>query len=405
MRVPSWRWLRNKRVMAALAVVLAAGAGVGSWLATSSSAAPTTTTTIVTAAYGTVEQTASATGTIEPISQADVDFAVAGQVTAVDVSVGQTVTVGQTLATIDPTALEADLDSAQATLDADKSKLSSDTSDGAPSQELTADQAAVTAAQSAVTSAQDSLDDATLTAPLAGEVAEVNLAIGQQVSATGGGNTSDNTGNTGSSSSSFGASGASSSSSGSGGSSSSSQIVIVDTSSWLVDASVDDSSIGEIQQGDQANIVPEGSETTVYGTVGSIGLIATSSSGVASFPVTVDVTGNPSGLYTGMTADLTIVVKELSDVLTVPTAALRYENGGTYVELVQNGKDVLQPVTVGTSSGGESQITSGLAAGDQVVETFVRSTSTGASGTGSGFRFGGGLGGFGGSGLGGFGGG
>jgi len=345
---------------------------------------------VVTASYGTVSQTASATGTIEPASQADVDFAVAGQVTAVDVSVGQTVSAGQTLATVDPSALQADLDAAEATLDSDESKLSSDTSSGAPGEELTADQAAVTAAKSAVTSAQDSLNDATLTAPIAGEVAEVNLAVGQQVSGTGG--TGGNTGNSGTSnSSSFAEADSGATSSGTNGSSSSSsgdQIVIVDTSSWLVDASVDDSSIGEIEQGDQADIVPEGSDTTVYGTVGSIGLIASSSSGVASFPVTVDVTGDPSGLYTGLTADLTIVVKQLSDVLTVPTAALRYENGGTEVEMVQNGRDVMQPVTVGISSGGEAQITSGLVAGDQVVETFVRST-TGRSGTG-GFEFPGG---------------
>jgi len=210
------------------------------------------------------------------------------------------------------------------------------------------------------------------------------------VSGTGG--TGGNTGNSGTSnSSSFAEADSGATSSGTNGSSSSSsgdQIVIVDTSSWLVDASVDDSSIGEIEQGDQADIVPEGSDTTVYGTVGSIGLIASSSSGVASFPVTVDVTGDPSGLYTGLTADLTIVVKQLSDVLTVPTAALRYENGGTEVEMVQNGRDVMQPVTVGISSGGEAQITSGLVAGDQVVETFVRST-TGRSGTG-GFEFPGG---------------
>lgn len=405
MTVPGRRWLGHKRVLIAVAVVLAAGAGVGGWLATTSSATPasTTTTSIVTASYGTVSQTASATGTIEPASQADVDFAVAGQVTAVDVSVGQTVAAGQTLATVDPSALQAELDSARATLESEESKLSSDTSSGAPSQELSADQAAVTAAESSVTSAQDDLDDATLTAPIAGEVAEVNLAVGQQVSASGGGasSSSDFTG--------LGdASSTASDDSGTGSSGSSDEIVIVNTGSWLVDASVDDSSIGEIQQGDQADIVPEGSDTTVYGTVGSIGLIASSSSGVASFPVTVDVTGDPSGLYTGMTADLTIVVKELTDVLTVPTAALRFDNGATDVELVRNGKDVLQPVTVGTSSGGEAQITSGLSAGDQVVETVVHFARTGTSGSGrtSEFPGAGGFGGsgFGGSGFGGFGG-
>ncbi len=412
MNVPGRRWLRSKPVLVAVVVVLAAGAGVGIWLATSGSSSPTltTTTSIVTASYGTVSQTASASGTIEPASQDDADFAVSGQVTAVDVSVGQTVKAGQTLATVDPSSLEADLASAQATLDSDEAKLDSDdSSSSTPSEQLTADKAAVTAAESSVTSAQDQLDDATLTAAIAGTVAEVNLAVGQQVSGTG----SSSSDNAGSSADNFADSSSDSSSSDSSSSSSSDQIVIVNTGSWEVSASVDDSSIGDIATGDQVDIDPEGSSTDVYGTVASIGLIASQSSDVATFPVTVDVTGDPSGLYTGMSANLTVVVKELTDVLTVPTAALRYDDGTTEVEVDRDGSHVLQAVTVGTTSGTEAQITSGLTNGEQVVETVVHfsgirpsgSNSTGSSEFPGGFGGGGfGGGGFGGGGFGGSGG-
>ena len=45
---------------------------------------------------------------------------------------------------------------------------------------------------------------------------------------------------------------------------------------------------------------------------------------MATFPVVIDVTGDPSGLYAGSTADVTIIVKQLNNVVEVPTAAITY---------------------------------------------------------------------------------
>ena len=51
----------------------------------------------------------------------------------------------------------------------------------------------------------------------------------------------------------------------------------------------------------------------------------------------------------------------------VPTdRAAPHVAGATYVEKVTGGKAVQTTVTVGISAGGETQITSGLASGDQV---------------------------------------
>ena len=66
---------------------------------------------------GTIQQTVASSGTIEPASQANLNFAVSGTVTAVDVKAGQTVTAGQVLATVDTTALSEDVSAAQAQLD------------------------------------------------------------------------------------------------------------------------------------------------------------------------------------------------------------------------------------------------------------------------------------------------
>ena len=142
----------------------------------------------------------------------------------------------------------------------------------------------------------------------------------------------------------------------------------------------------------------------------SIGLIATESSNVATFPVVIDVTGTPSGLYAGSTADVAIIVKQLNNVVEVPTAAINYSNSGqTTVTQVKAGKDVTTSVTLGQAASGETQITGGVTAGDQVVERVVKFTGVpGGSRTGGLGGFGGAGGGFGGTGrfpAGGFGGG
>ena len=111
---------RRKWWIVAAAVIVLTGAGVGTWLATrstsSGAAGIVTTSSIKTVTTGTVSQTVAATGTIEPATTADENFAVSGKVTAVDVTQGQVVTEGQTLATVDPTTLDATLAQAQATL-------------------------------------------------------------------------------------------------------------------------------------------------------------------------------------------------------------------------------------------------------------------------------------------------
>lgn len=166
---------------------------------------------------------------------------------------------------------------------------------------------------------------------------------------------------------------------------------------------MDDTEIGEIQIGDQATITPEGSSTNVYGQVASVSVMASQSSGVASFPVVIDVTGSPSGLYPGATADVSIVVKELQNVLVVPTAAIRFSGGGTAVEVDQNGNYVTKAVTLGTASGGNTQVLSGLSASERVVEQIVTPTGRFGGTTGGGGRnfTGGGFPGFGGGGFGG----
>ncbi|HVA06855.1 MAG TPA: biotin/lipoyl-binding protein, partial [Acidimicrobiales bacterium] len=65
-------------------------------------------------------------GTVEPVSNVNSSFQVAGKVTRVSVTVGQTVSAGQLLATLDPTPLSEALSSAQSSLQSDQAKLTQD---------------------------------------------------------------------------------------------------------------------------------------------------------------------------------------------------------------------------------------------------------------------------------------
>jgi macrolide-specific efflux system membrane fusion protein len=73
---------------------------------------------------------------------------------------------------------------------------------------------------------------------------------------------------------------------------------------FTISATVDDTEIDSIKAGLQAVITPNGSSTPVYGTVSSVGLIASSTSGVTSYPVTIQVTGAQPSLHPGASASV-----------------------------------------------------------------------------------------------------
>jgi len=392
---------RNLLIAAAVVILLGGATGLILWLTGSAPATGLVVTTeTVKVTTGTIKQTVAASGTIEPASQASLDFAVSGTVTAVDVKAGQVVTSGETLASVGTSALQSDVDAASAQLTAAQARQTSDASSNAAATQIDSDEAAVTSAESALTTAQTNLADASLTSTISGTVASVSLVVGQQVTGSGGSGTGG-TGNGGSDAAAA---------TGTGTGSSTSQIVVIGTNSYLVNTTVDDTQIGQIADGDQATLIPTGSTTTDYGTVASIGLIATQSSDVATFPVVIDVTGDPAGLFAGSTADIAIIVKQLNNVVEVPTAAITYTSSGqAEVTQVVGGKDVSRSVDVGEAALGETQITSGVKSGDRILERVITFKAGSGRGTGGAGLFGGtGTGGLGGAGsfrTGGFGGG
>jgi macrolide-specific efflux system membrane fusion protein len=356
--------LRHRRVALAVAVLVLAAGGTA-WATTrGGSSASAATEILATASKGTVRQTVSTTGTLVPARQADLSFTVSGTVRTVAVSVGDTVGKGQVLAKVGAAALKADLAAARSSTTAARSQLSSDLADGASDAQIAADRAGLRSARTARAAARDALDAASLTATVAGTVAAVELAVGDQVGGSGG----SGDGSTSSDSSS-----------------SSAQVTIISTDAYDVDASVTSSDLVSVKKGLQVEITPTGSDQTLYGTVSSVGLVAESSTtGSSTFPVEIAVTGKVEGVYAGSSADVAIIVKQLQDVLTVPTAAVRTDDtGATAVTVSANGRQVVTPVTIGDVVGSQTVVTDGLAEGDQVVVTTLRLPSgDGGGGTG-----------------------
>ncbi len=97
---------------------------------------------------GTLTQVVSASGTVAARPQVDLAFQSSGQITRLDVQVGDRVKAGQMLARLDTTDLELAVAQAQVSLDSAKTKLEQ-TQDGATSAELASAKASLSSAYSA----------------------------------------------------------------------------------------------------------------------------------------------------------------------------------------------------------------------------------------------------------------
>ena len=114
---------RRAVLIGAIVLVVVLGGGVAAWAEVGNGGAAYRMGTVTRADIGT---TLGVVGNVEPVSDAAASFQVAGQVATVTVTPGQVVTAGQTLGTLDTTALSESVSSAQSTVAADQAKLLED---------------------------------------------------------------------------------------------------------------------------------------------------------------------------------------------------------------------------------------------------------------------------------------
>jgi RND family efflux transporter MFP subunit len=207
----------------------------------------------------------------------------------------------------------------------------------ASAEQLASDQAAIDAANAQLAEAQQSHDQAELRSPINGTVGSVTISAGQSVQ----------------------------------GSSGTPQIIIIGPGSHQVTTSVSDTNVRSVHVGDAANITPSGSPTSLPGQVVSIGLLATSgsvtSSGSASYPVTIGLTSTAQQLFAGQSAAVSIMLAQVSGALTVPSSAVHTAGANHIVTVLRNGSTSSVRVTVGAVGTTRTQVLIGLNSGDQVV--------------------------------------
>ncbi|ATY09240.1 RND transporter [Amycolatopsis sp. AA4] len=398
-------------------VVLLGGAAFGIYQAfspSSSTAQAQTRTTPVRRAN--VSQTVSAAGTIASTYTGVANFTTSGKVTSIDVKVGDVVSAGQKLATIDSSQASKQLQVAKANLAVAEDNLTT-AEDNPPANQTAAQaqsstaslQAKVDQAQLDVDNAETALAATTLTAPGAGTVTAINGTVGQQTG-SGSSNSSAGASSANSGSGSGGQSGQQSSSS---SSSSTGFIDITDMGSLVVNTSVAEIDVSKVKTGQKATVTLNATpDQPLQATVSSIDLTPTTSSNVVSYGAKLALTNPPTGLRPGQSASVVITVAEADGVLSVPAAAVRTSGTTNVVTVEQNGQQVSRQVEVGVRGESTVEIKSGLNEGDSVVLTAASPTTSSGSngqqrsgGTGGLGGFGGQQGGFGGGRQGGIGGG
>ena len=266
------------------------------------------------------------------------------------------------------------------------------------------DEASVAQDKAAVATDQAALDQTTLRSPVSGTVTAVNGSIGETV---GGGGSSVTQG--GASSSSTSAQGTASGAAGSGSSSgSSSSLITIDSLDKLeVVSGFAEADATKLAVGQPATVTfPALPNIEVAGKVTAVASTSTVVSDVVTYNATISLINPPTEVKEGMTASVSVVTQTRQNVLQLPSSAITTNGNASTVELLQNGKTTVTPVTTGLVGASTTEIVRGLQKGDVVVEPTVTVTAATSATTGAGAGaggFGGGAGGlFGGGGGGGF---
>lgn len=320
-----------------------------------------------------LQNSVTATGTIEAVTSVTVGTQVSGIVNKLYVDYNSQVKKGQVIAELDKTNLLSELNTAKANLASAQSSLNYQaanmeryktlykkglvSADEYENALLTYRQAKeqVASSKENVQRAQTNLGYATITSPIDGTVISKSVEEGQTVAA------SFNTPEL--------------------------FTIAKDLTNMQVVANVDEADIGNVKEGDRVTFTVDAyPDDTFEGTVKQVRLEATTTNNVVTYEVVISAPNADLKLKPGLTANVTIYTQERSGVLAVANKALRFtptkETVGKDMKIVDckgknkvwtlNGNTLTaHPVTIGQSDGINTEITKGLKQGDKIVTEIV----------------------------------
>lgn len=320
------------------------------------------------AAPADIQNSVTATGTIEPVTSVTVGTQVSGIVSHLYVDYNSIVKKGQVIAELDKTNLTSELNTAKANLASfqsaynyqeanykrykalfDKGLVCADDYESAMLSYRQAKEQLATARES-VKKAQTNLGYATITSPIDGVVLSKSVEEGQTVAA------------------SF----------------STPELFIIaqDLTNMQVVAAVDEADIGEVREGERVTFTVDAYPNDQFeGEVKQVRQEATTTNNVVTYEVVISAPNADLKLKPGLTANVTIYTQENNGVLSVPSKALRFtpekETVGKYKIVDCKGKNkvwaldgdrvVAIPVSIGMSDGTHTQILKGIEAGKEII--------------------------------------
>ena len=324
-------------------------------------------------ALKTLQNSVTATGTIEAVTSVTVGTQVSGIVNKLYVDYNSQVKKGQVIAELDKTNLLSELNTAKANLASAQSSLNYQaanmeryktlykkglvSADEYENALFTYRQAKeqVASSKENVQRAQTNLGYATITSPIDGTVISKSVEEGQTVAA------SFNTPEL--------------------------FTIAKDLTNMQVVANVDEADIGNVKEGDRVTFTVDAyPDDTFEGTVKQVRLEATTTNNVVTYEVVISAPNADLKLKPGLTANVTIYTQERSGVLAVANKALRFtptkETVGKDMKIVDckgknkvwtlNGNTLTaHPVTIGQTDGINTEITKGLKQGDKIVTEIV----------------------------------
>lgn len=145
--------------------------------------------------------------------------------------------------------------------------------------------------------------------------------------------------------------------------------IVVASSALTVTTDVIESDLADVAVGQTASVTVDAIGAALTGSVTAISPVAgDSSSGVVAYPVTVTLDEAPADARAGMSADVSITIASATDVVTVPSSALQGSTGDyAIMTLAADGTPQRVAVEVGLVTNATAEITDGLDAGTPVV--------------------------------------
>ena len=142
-----------------------------------------------------------------------------------------------------------------------------------------------------------------------------------------------------------------------------------DVSQLLVDVEISEVDINSVEVGQPASLTFDAIlDKTYNGVVEEVSRVGTSSSGVVNFTVKVKLTDADADVKPGMTSAVTIITKQLEDVLLVPNRAVRLVDGQRAVFILKNGQITRVDIELGSTSDLNSEVIGGdLKEGDVLI--------------------------------------